>query len=57
MIALAVSYYRSMKADRKAVAMLEYALIAALVSIAAVPMLSSLGTKIGDQMTIIAGQL
>jgi len=51
------AYIQSFRSDESGQGLVEYSLILALVSIAAIVMMTTLGTDIGAVFTFISGQL
>ena len=51
------AYVQSFRSDESGQGLVEYSLILALVSIAAIVMMTTLGTDIGAVFTFISGQL
>ena len=57
MLEMIMTYVRSMRGREEGQALVEYALILALVSIVSIAALTALGTSIGDLLTSISDAL
>jgi|tagenome__1003787_1003787.scaffolds.fasta_scaffold16402572_1 pilus assembly protein Flp/PilA len=57
MLEMIMTYVRAMRNDEEGQALVEYALILSLVSIASIVALGALGTSVSDLFDTITGQL